>query len=207
MSLPTVVTQIVVNNQFTDRRMLITWQFNGAGDSVLYYNVYRSENQFSGFTLIAATNDPLTNSYLDTLPYAIDKTWFYKVTAINAFGESDITSTQAVTDFNYLTFYQAPNDLDFRAGLIRWVDGEIPTGTINGASNRFSVSGRIKPNSLQVYIKPIGYPGYFRLATSDYRVLTANAFSLTTTPTISLSITGTYTITLSDAIICDYVWF
>ena len=199
MSVPSPVKNIVVTNQYVDRRMQIVWDLNFDSDVPLYYNVYRSENQYTGFILVGATNDNITNSFLDILPYSIDKNYFYKVTCVNSEGESDINATQAVSDFNYLTFYQSPNNLDFRAGLIRWQTGETPTGVIDGLNNSFYVSGRIKPLSLEVYKKPLGYPGYLRLGPLDFKVLTANSFTITTNPTATL--------TVGEALIVNYIWF
>jgi hypothetical protein len=200
MSVPNIVTNIMVENQYVDRKVLVSWQLNSSTDNVLYYNIYRSENQYSGFILIASTNDALGNSYLDALPYSIDKSWFYRVTAVNADGESNINYTQSVTTSSDTSvFYQAPKDLDFKSNLIIWQYGETPSGSVNGTNNTFYVAGRIKPLSLSVYKKPLGYPGFLRMCSTDFRVITANSFIMTTTPTATL--------TLGESLVVDYIWW
>ena len=72
---------------------LFSWKapFNG-NSTILYYNVYRSENSTDNFELIGSAPLPI---YVDSTVKE-DLDYYYRVTAVNAIGEGAVSETVTI---------------------------------------------------------------------------------------------------------------
>lgn len=179
MAIPTNPTGIRVQNLNLNRQYRITWNSVSASPTISQYNVYRSEISSSGFALVS-TVTVAALQYIDTtIPFTFEKLWYYKVTGSNSEGESPLEEAQPYADFDYLVFATTPSDLDYRAGLVKFIENEIPTGTIDGSNTTFYTLYNYKIGTLQVYNS-----NGAKLLSSAFIQQTPNSFSLNITPTV-----------------------
>ncbi len=184
MSIPSVVTGIIVKNLDINNSFKISWNAvtPTVSPTLNYYSIYRSEANFTGYNIVSTVSATVLQ-YIDlTIPYTFDKPWYYKVTATNSDGSSDINSTQGMTDFDYLVFQRTPVELDYLANLVTWIENETPTGAVNGSNNNFYTLYNYRPQTLQVY------ENGKKLLASEFNQITPNSFSLSVTPTLALSV-------------------
>jgi len=111
MAIPPQVTGIHVKNlDISTREKKITWD-PSSDPTVTSYNIYRSEVSYGDFEKI--NTDPITDSfYTDTVPLTevYPFQWWYKVTAVNPDGESDLAVTLPSTDIDIDAFINQPFD-------------------------------------------------------------------------------------------------
>lgn len=186
MAIPTNPTGIRVQSLQTDNSFKVTWNSVTASPTVTQYNVYRSETSYTGFNVLATVTVAILQYIDNDIPFSFDKFWYYKISSTNSDGESPVAAAQACTDFDYFAFATTPVDLDYRSGLVTWVENETPSGTIDGSSNLFYTSYNYKPNTLQVYVSGA------KLLATEFTQVTPNSFSLSVTPTISGSLSTNY---------------
>jgi len=186
MSVPSVVTGIKVKNLQTDRNFKVTWNAVTASPTITQYSIYRAETNYTGFGIIGTVTATVLQYTDTTIPFSFDRSWFYRVTATNADGESSLAATQAITDFDYLVFSRAPADLDYRASLVDWVENETPSGAINSINITYYSLYNYKPNTLQIFISG------GKLLASEFTQLTPNSFTLLVTPTVANSLSINY---------------
>lgn len=179
MSIPSIITGIRVTNILHDNKWKIVW--NPAIDStVTHYNVYRSKEPFNNFTKIIQVLIPDT-TYFDSLPADWEnKTVFYKVTATNPGGESDLTTTQATTDTDTFKYMYAPYKLkvDY-SKYYEWLYNVVPTGSTNGTNKIFYLKYNYLPGSLEVSVNGV------RLLPSKFSERTSNSVLIDPAPASS----------------------
>lgn len=161
MAIPSRVRSIQVVNLFSQRRFLLQWQPNPEVD-INHYNIYRSENQFTGFTKQGQI-DVLSTQFVDTVPFTFGVTHFWKVTAVNTTDqESDLNASEALSDVTIGRFDEEP----FKQITLQKADlvfNKVPTGTKNGVNTLFALDESFKAGSTQVYLN-----GILQIITVDY---------------------------------------
>lgn len=150
MATPQTVGNIQVANLLNKRKFLVSWNTNPELD-ITSYNIYRSENQFSGYVKVGSVGLPSTQ-FVDIVPFTFGVNFFWKVTAVNlASQESDILDTQAVSDITIGQFDEEP----FKQVELQRTDlvfGEIPTGLVNSANVTYTTLFPFRVGTLQ-YIR------------------------------------------------------
>lgn len=149
MAQPTLVRDTTVVSLLSRRQFLVQWLQSPETD-ILFYNIYRSENQFSGFSLVGQVAIPSTQ-FVDTVPFTFGVNFYWKVTAINnADQESDIDSTESVSDITIGQFDEEP----FKQVNVQaqdFVYNETPGGPLNGSNVVFTTVKVFRAGTLQVF--------------------------------------------------------
>lgn len=164
MAQPSVTSNIQVVNLLSKRRYLIQWSANPEID-ILSYNIYRSENQLSGYAKVGSVGLPSTQ-FIDTVPFTFGVNFFWKVTAVNSSNqESDITSTEAVSDITIGQFDEEP----FKQVMVQKNDlifNEVPIGAKDGVNVVYATLFPCIPATLQ-FIRE----GSWQVPTVDFDAL------------------------------------
>lgn len=148
---PSTVMGTRSTNLLANRGFLIEWAAN-VEPNIALYRVYRSSSPTddSSFQVIATT-PPNVTSYVDNVPFTFGITWYYKVTALDTGdNESPLELTSPVQDMSFHSFEEQPFPTTIISSNI--VNGEIPSGDINGSNTLFTTSFPYKNNTLDVYL-------------------------------------------------------
>lgn len=154
MAQPSVVNNIQVVSLLSQRRYIVQWS-NSAETDVVSYKVFRSENQFDGYTQVGTVAVP-GNQLLDTVPFTFGVNYYWKVTAVNSgTEESDISATQAVSDISIGNFDEEP----FKQVTVQKTDlvfDEIPGGLQNSSNVTFTTLFPFRAGTLELEINGLG---------------------------------------------------
>lgn len=188
MAQPSLVTNTQVVNLLSKRRYIVQWNQSPELD-IVSYNVYRSENQFAGYSKIVSVGIPSTQ-FLDTVPFTFGVNFFWKVTAVNSGSlESDLSSSEAVSDISIGQFDEEP----FKQVEVQKTDlifNEVPGGAKNGVNLVFTTAFPYRAGTLQVYLN-----GLLQAPGEDYNETgnqTSFTFILPTVPINTDTLTVNY---------------
>lgn len=173
---PAVVQGLRSTNLLANRGFLIQWAANTEPD-ISVYRVYRSSSPTdnSSFYLIGTTPNNVT-SFIDNVPYTFGITWYYKVTALDtANNESSLDLTSPVQDMSFSQFVEQPFPTQVEVGDL--VNGEIPSGAIDGTNTIFVTANPFKANTLSVFLT-----GVKLTLGIDYTLNIPQQFTLVTAP-------------------------
>lgn len=147
MAQPSVVNNLQVVSLLSQRRYIVQWS-NSPETDVVSYKVFRSENQFDGYTQVGTVAVP-GNQLLDTVPFTFGVNYFWKVTAVNSGAEeSNISDTQAVSDISIGQFDEEP----FKQVTVQKTDlvfDEIPGGLQNSSNVTFTTLFPFRAGTLE----------------------------------------------------------
>lgn len=153
MAAPSLVTNTQVVNLLSRRRYLVSWNMNPELD-ILSYNIFRSENQFDGFTSVGSVGTPSVQ-FVDTVPFTFGVNYFWKVQAVNSTSQtSDLVSTEAVSDITIGQFDEEP----FKQTQVQSADfviNEVPAGVINGINTAYATAFIFRAGTLQVFLNGV----------------------------------------------------
>lgn len=144
---PSNVRDVQVISLLSQRRFLVQWQDNPETD-ITSYNIYRSEDQSVGYVLVGSVGIPSTQ-FIDTVPFTFGVNWFWKVTAINSSGQSDIDSSEPVTDTTVGRFDEEP----FKQVQVQKTDlifNETPMGLLDALNLTFTTLFPFRSGTLQL---------------------------------------------------------
>lgn len=148
MAAPQTVSNIQVVSLLSQRRFLIQWADNPETD-IASYSIFRSENQFDGYTKVGSVGLPSTQ-FVDTVPFTFGVNYFWKVTAVNdSSQESDLSSTEAVSDITIGQFDEEP----FKQVTVQKADlvfSETPSGLLNGSNVTYTTAFPFRAGTLQL---------------------------------------------------------
>jgi len=173
---PAVVQGINSTNLLANRGFLIRWAAN-TEPNIVYYRVYRSSSPTdnSSFYVIGTTPNNVT-SFTDNVPYTFGITWYYKVTALDTSNnESSLDLTNPVQDMSFSQFVEQPFPTQVEVGDL--VNGEIPSGAVDGVNTTYVTANPFKTNTLSVYLN-----GAKLMAGLDFTVLMPQQFTLVSAP-------------------------
>ena len=173
---PAQVQGIRATNLLANRGFIIQWAANVEPNIVLY-KVYRSSSPTdnSSFQLIGSTPANVT-SFVDNVPYTFGITWYYKVTALdNGNNESSIDITAPVQDMSFSQFVEQPFPTQVEVNDL--VNGEIPSGALNGINTLFVTTNPFKLGTLAVFLN-----GVKLMAGVDYTLNIPQQFTLVSAP-------------------------
>jgi len=160
--MPSVVSNVSVENLLAGRRFLIEWDLNSPEEVVTVYEIWRSTQEYQGFEKVGQVASP-TYQFIDKVPYTFGVIFFYKVLAVDNTGyKSNIQQSNAVSDQTFDDFEEKP----FRATTLQYdalVVSEVPGGLVNGTNTVFTTANLFRFGSLQVFID-----GVNRLPTTDF---------------------------------------
>lgn len=153
MASPSLVTNTQVISLLSKRRFLVSWNENPELN-IVSYNVYRSENQFDGFTLVGSVGLPSVQ-LVDTVPFTFGVNYFWKVQAVNSLAQtSDLVSTEAVSDISIGQFDEEP----FKQTQVQSADfviNEIPGGLLNNSNLVYTTAQIFRAGTLQVFLNGV----------------------------------------------------
>lgn len=173
---PAQVQGTRATNLLANRGFLIQWSAN-IEPNIAYYRVYRSSSPTdnSSFYIIGTTPNNVT-SFVDNVPFTFGITWYYKVTALDTGNnESSLDLTNPVQDMSFSQFVEQPFPTQIEVGDL--VNGEIPSGAIDGVNTVYTTANPFKTSTLCVY-----FNGVKLIAGVDYIVNIPQQFTLVTAP-------------------------
>ncbi len=192
MAVPSIINSLVVVNMLHDNKYRLSWAASSVGEVVTQYNIYRSNSAYGTFTKITQVGVETTICF-DATPLDYGNFAFYKVTAVNATGESSLTNTNAVTDITVSSYMYVPEKLNIKYydhdHQAEWKYNIIPNGIVNTTNKNFYFDYNYKEGSLVVFKN--GYK------------LSEGYFTETGSNTFALSISTTTTV--GDVIDCNLV--
>lgn len=147
---PATVMGLRSTNLLANRGFIIQWAAN-VEPNIALYRVYRSSSPTdnSSFQVIATT-PPNVTSYVDNVPFSFGITWYYKVTALDTGNnESPLDLTSPVQDMSFHSFEEQPFPTQVNTSDL--VNGEIPSGQINGTNTLFTTTYPFKASTLSVF--------------------------------------------------------
>lgn len=186
---PAQVQGIRATNLLANRGFIIQWAAN-VEPNIALYRVYRSSSPTddSSFQVIGTTPANVT-SFVDNVPFTFGITWYYKITALdNGNNESSLELTSPVQDMSFHSFEEQPFPTQVNTPSL--VNGETPSGQINGINTLFTTSYPFRSNTLSVFLN-----GAKLILGVDYTLNIPQQFTLVTAP-----ISG-------DLLRCDYIKF
>lgn len=173
---PAQVQGTRATNLLANRGFLISWSGN-VEPNIAYYRVYRSSSPTdnSSFYIIGTTPSNVT-SFVDNVPYTFGITWYYKITALDTGNnESSLDLTNPVQDMSFSQFVEQPFPTQIEVGDL--VNGEIPSGAIDGVNTIYVTSNPFKTSTLCVFLN-----GVKLMANVDYFVNIPQQFTLVAAP-------------------------
>jgi hypothetical protein len=173
---PAVVQGTRATNLLANRGFIIQWAAN-VEPNIVYYRVYRSSSPTdnTSFYVIGTTPANVT-SFVDNVPYTFGITWYYKVTAIDSSNnESSLDLTNPVQDMTFSQFVEQPFPTQVEVGDL--VNGEIPSGALDGTNTLFATVNPFKFSTLSVYLN-----GVKLMLGIDYTLLMPQQFTLVSAP-------------------------
>jgi len=173
---PAQVQGTRATNLLANRGFIIQWSAN-VEPNIAYYRVYRSSSPTdnSSFYIIGTTPNNVT-SFVDNVPFTFGITWYYKVTALDTGNnESSLDLTNPVQDMTFSQFVEQPFPTSIEVGDL--VNGEIPSGALDGVNTVYTTSNPFKTSTLSVY-----FNGVKLMANVDYFVNIPQQFTLVSAP-------------------------
>jgi|SRR6185437_3633923 len=179
---PAVVQGLRATNLLANRGFIIQWSANVEPD-IAYYRVYRSSSPTdnSSFYLIGTTPNNV-QSFVDNVPYTFGVTWYYKVTALDTSNnESSLDLTNPVQDMSFSQFVEQPFPTTVEVGDL--VNGEIPSGVIDGTNTVFITANPFKTSTLAIFLN-----GVKLMNNVDYTLNIPQQFTLNSPPVVGDSL-------------------
>lgn len=173
---PAQVQGTRATNLLANRGFIIQWAAN-VEPNIAYYRVYRSSSPTdnSSFYIIGTTPNNVT-SFVDNVPFTFGITWYYKVTALDTGNnESSLDLTNPVQDMTFSQFVEQPFPTSIEVGDL--VNGEIPSGALDGVNTVYITANPYKTSTLCVY-----FNGVKLMAGVDYFVNIPQQFTLVSAP-------------------------
>jgi len=179
---PAVVQGLRATNLLANRGFIIQWSANVEPD-IAYYRVYRSSSPTdnSSFYLIGTTPNNV-QSFVDNVPFTFGITWYYKVTALDTSNnESSLDLTNPVQDMTFSQFVEQPFPTTVEVGDL--VNGEIPSGVIDGVNTVFITANPFKTSTLAIFLN-----GVKLMNNVDYTLNIPQQFTLNSAPSVGDSL-------------------
>jgi len=151
---PAQVQGTRATNLLANRGFLIQWAAN-VEPNIALYRVYRSSSPTdnSSFYIIGTTPANVT-SFVDNVPFTFGISWYYKVTALDTSNnESSLDLTSPVQDMSFSQFVEQPFPTQVEVGDL--VNGEIPSGSLDGVNMVFATTNPFKPSTLSIYLNGV----------------------------------------------------
>jgi hypothetical protein len=173
---PATVMGTRSTNLLANRGFLIQWAAN-VEPNIFVYRVYRSSSPTdnSSFQVIGTTPANVT-SFVDNVPFTFGISWYYKVTALdNGNNESSLSLTSPVQDMSFSQFVEQPFPTQVEVNDL--INGEIPSGSLNGTNVLFTTTYPFKASTLSVFLN-----GVKLMRNVDYTLNIPQQFTLVSAP-------------------------
>lgn len=184
---PANVRALQVTNLLDDRGFLLQWAPN-LENNIVAYKVYRSNSptDISSFALLNSVA-PNVTSYIDNVPFTFGLTYYYIVTALdNGGNESSLDTANPTQDMSFHSFEEQPFPVVIQSGNI--IDGEVPSGAIDGVNTLYTTAYPYKSNTLAVYVNGLKLP----TPTNSFVLNPPQQFTITGTPLSGVLLTVSY---------------
>jgi hypothetical protein len=145
---PANVRALQVTNLLDDRGFLLEWAPN-LENNIVSYKVYRSNSptDIGSFALIGSVPSNVT-SFIDHVPFTFGLVYYYIVTALdNGGNESSLDTANPTQDMSFHSFEEQPFPTVVLVSDL--VNGETPSGLINGVNRLFTTAYPYKKGTLQ----------------------------------------------------------
>ncbi len=145
---PANVRALQVTNLLDDRGFLLEWAPN-LENNIVSYKVYRSNSptDIGSFALIGSVPSNVT-SFIDHVPFTFGLVYYYIVTALdNGGNESSLDTANPTQDMSFHSFEEQPFPTVVLVSDL--INGEIPSGLINGVNTLFITAFPYKTRTLQ----------------------------------------------------------
>jgi hypothetical protein len=165
---PSNVRALQVTNLLDNRGFLLQWAPN-IENNIVAYKVYRSSSptDISSFALINSTAANVT-SYIDNVPFTFGLVYYYIVTALdNGGNESPLDTANPTQDMSFHSFEEQPFPTIVLVGDI--INGETPSGLINGINMLFTTSYPYKSNTVSISLNGVQVYNYTLLAPQQFQ--------------------------------------